>query len=273
MTHTRPAPRVLALYPRRYRAVHGPEIAQLYRDATDGTDTRTRLREQADIAAHALRVRTFLSPRQPLGRFALTAAPYTLAAAVSIAAARTTTATTDALRDMDAAAWPATGALVTYVMTLAAGVSACTGRWPLARLTGAVALLLMRARAPVSGWLVPLLAVVVLMPGAAEPARTDRRLAVALAASTWLPVCAAALAGQSTPGLGMAGQLVPAMAVLGLRTAAPGCRPRHVLAVLAAALPWVTTPAGSPVGLAVVVAVLAAAWGVGRAAGRRGRAA
>ncbi|MFJ5290464.1 hypothetical protein [Streptomyces sp. NPDC088348] len=41
-------------------------------------------------------------------------------------------------------------------------------------------------------------------------------------------------------------------------------RERHILAILVAGAPWATTATGSPVGAAIVIAVLAIAWGVGR---------
>lgn len=264
-----PGPRALALYPRRYRGLHGAEITQLYWDATDGADARARRREEWDIAAHALRVRTALTSHQLLGRLALAAAPYALAAAVSLAASRLTTAAAEAVRDSDTAALPGVGALVVFLATLAAGALACAGRWPLARAVSVLPVILLVAQVHASAWLLPMLAAVVLMPGAAEPARTDRRLALAFATLTWLPALAAALSAVNTPGLGMIGQLAPAMAVLALRSAARGRRPHHLLAIVFASVPWAGAPAGSPIGLALVAAALALAWFAGHVAGTR----
>ncbi|MEU6394852.1 hypothetical protein [Streptomyces sp. NPDC046939] len=143
--------------------------------------------------------------------------------------------------------------------TLAAAALACAGRWPLARACSTMPLVLLAAQVPASAWLLPLLAMVVLMPTAAAPAWTDRRL-------TYAPVLAAALAGQPTPGLGMIGNLGPILIVLALRAAAPGCRPRHLLAVLAASVPWAAAPTGSPIGLALVTTALMPAAADGRAA-------
>lgn len=269
LTGSQPAPRVLSLYPRRYRAEHGDEITQLYRDATEGATAYARRREDWDIAAHALRVRTALTSHQPLGRFTLTAAPYALAAAASITASRVSATAADVIRDADTASLPGVGALMVCLATLAAGALACAGRWPRARALSALAVVLLVAQVHASAWLLPLLAVVVLMPSAAEPARTDRRLALVLAALTWLPTFPIALPVISTLGAGMIGQLGPIMAVLAWRAAAKGCTTHHVLAVLFAGLPWVTTPTASPIGLAIVVTALTLAWCVGRTAGAR----
>ncbi|WP_369203937.1 hypothetical protein [Streptomyces sp. PU-14G] len=276
MRGSQPAPRVLSLYPRRYRAEHGDEITQLYRDATEGANAHARRREDWDIAAHALRVRTALASHQPLGRFTLTAAPYALAAAASIAASRVAATAADGIRDEDTASLPGLdgllpgmGGLMVCLATLAAGALACAGRWPRARALSAPAVVLLVAQVHASAWLLPLLAVVVLMPSGAEPARTDRRLALVLAALTWLPTFPIALPVISTLGAGMIGQLGPVLAVLVWRTAVQGCTTHHVPAVLFAGLPWITTPTASPIGLGIVTAALTLAWCVGRTAGTR----
>lgn len=261
-------PRLFFLYPRRYRELYGEEILQLYRDATEGAGPAARRRERFDIAAHAIRIRTHTGGRQVFGRFALAAAPYALAAAVAIAAVGLTGTLADAVRGGGAAAVQQ-GANPVFLAVLAAGALAWTGRWPLARGLGALTVIPLVAGVQASGWLIPLLAVVVLMPGAAAPARSDRWPAAAFAALTWL---AAVLGGLSSPGLGMIGLLVPAMVVLVIRTAAPDSRPVHALAVLVASTPWIVLPAGSPIGAAVVVTLLTLAWGVGRVARPRRRA-
>ncbi|MFZ3592348.1 hypothetical protein [Streptomyces sp. BH104] len=269
MTGSQPAPRVLSLYPRRYRTEHGDEITQLYRDATDGATAHARRREDWDIAAHALRVRTALTSQQPLGRFTLTAAPYALAAAASITASQVSATAADVIRDADTASLPGIGGLMVCLATLTAGALACAGRWPRARALSALAVVLVVARVDASAWLLPLLAVVLLMPPAAEPARTDRRPALVFAALTWLPTFPIALPVISTLSAGMIGQLGPVMAVLAWRTAAKRCTAHHVLAVLFAGLPWITTPTASPIGLAIVATALTLAWCVGRTAGTR----
>lgn len=82
--------RLLWLYPSRYRTAYGPEIAGTYRDMTAGASRGARVREGADLAAHALRVRFGLRSADPLGRFLATAAPFALASAAAVSAVRLT---------------------------------------------------------------------------------------------------------------------------------------------------------------------------------------
>ncbi|MEU2060086.1 hypothetical protein [Streptomyces sp. NPDC013455] len=139
MTDAQHSPRVLSLYPRRYRASHGAEILQTYLDPTEGASASARLREQLDVAAHAVRVRTGTGGSRPAGRFLLTAAPYALASAGSIAATGLTEAVAHAVRSESTTGFPLLGAAVS-VLVLAAAALACTGRWASARGLGAVSL-------------------------------------------------------------------------------------------------------------------------------------
>ncbi|MEV4923843.1 hypothetical protein [Streptomyces roseoverticillatus] len=70
------APRAPALYPRAYRRTHGDEIAAHYAESTAGASFAERRREEADLAAHALRMRLRLTSGDPLGRALAVAAPY-----------------------------------------------------------------------------------------------------------------------------------------------------------------------------------------------------
>ncbi|MQS16669.1 hypothetical protein F7Q99_31900 [Streptomyces kaniharaensis] len=70
---------LLGLYPAKYRAAHGEEIATVFAEATEGVSRGTALREWAHLAAHALRLRTRLSSSDPAGRIAAGAAPFILA--------------------------------------------------------------------------------------------------------------------------------------------------------------------------------------------------
>lgn len=268
MTDARHSSRVLSLYPRRYRASHGAEILQMYRDAGEGASATAGRLEQLDIAAHALRVRTHTGSSHRAGRFLVAAAPYALAAAGSIAAAGLTTAVADAVRGGSTAGTDLLGAAV-YVTVLAAGAMACLGRWSMSRVLGALSLVALLAGAQGSAWLIPLLALVVVMPAAVVPGRVDRRLASAYAVITWLPSLYAALSGDGDFFLGMIQQLGPVMLLIAIRTAVPGVRPRHILAILVAGAPWATTAAGSPIGAAIVITALAIAWGAGRLSRRR----
>ncbi|MFI0242027.1 hypothetical protein [Streptomyces sp. NPDC016845] len=156
--------------------------------------------------------------------------------------------------------------------TLAAGALACLGRWPSARILSALILVPPLAQVHASLWLIPLLTLVALMPGATGPARTDRHLAVAFAVLTCLPTLATATVGETTASLGMIGLLPPVLVILALRAAAPDGRLLHVLAIAVASLPWSGAPAASPIGLALVTLALAAAWGAGRTLRTRRRA-
>lgn len=268
MTDSQRSPRVLSLYPRRYRASHGAEILEMYRDTTEGASATAGRLEQLDIAAHALRVRTRTGSSDRAGRFLVATAPYALAAAGSIAAAGLTTAVADAVRDASTAGVNLLGAAV-YVAVLVAGTMACLGRWSASRILGALSLVALLAGAQGSAWLIPLLALVTAMPAAVGPGRIDRRLAPAYAVITWLPSLYAAVSGDSTFFLGAIQQLGPTMLLIAIRTAAPDVRPRHILAILMAGAPWATTPAGSPIGAAIAVTALLIAWGVGRLSRRR----
>ncbi|WP_035864098.1 hypothetical protein [Kitasatospora cheerisanensis] len=55
------------LYPAAYRAAHGEEIAAVLAESVRDADRRTAVREWAVLAAHALRLRTRLSSRDPAG--------------------------------------------------------------------------------------------------------------------------------------------------------------------------------------------------------------
>ncbi|MFB7919476.1 hypothetical protein [Streptomyces sp. NPDC056061] len=265
MTDAQPAPRALPLYPRRYRALHGAEIQEMYRDAVEGAGRGARHLEELDIAAHAIRVRTRTSGRHRIGRFTLAAAPYALAGASALAAAHLTPAVAE-LAGTGSTAALQNGGIAVFLATLAAGALACLGRWPLARALAALTLVPLVAGVGADARLIPLLAVLVLMPGGAAPCGPDRRLAPALAVLIWLPSFGAALAGVAEPGLGMVGQLGPAAVVLAIRMAARDGRARHALAILVGAAPWIVTPTASPAGLAIVGIVLALGYGIGRVA-------
>lgn len=263
MNATQRSPRVLSLYPRRYRTSHGAEILQMYREATEGASAAAGRLEQLNIAAHAVRVRTRTGSGQRAGRFLVATAPYALGAAGSIAATGLTTAVAGAIRDGSAAGVALPGAAV-YVAVLAAGAMACLGRWSMARVLAALSVVALLAGCQGSAWLVPLLALVGVMPAAVSPGRNDRRLALAFAVITWLPSLCAAISSDGDFSLGLVQQLGPVMLLIALRTAAPDVRPRHILAILLAGAPWATTATGSPIGAAIVTTALFIAWGVGR---------
>ncbi|MCC3779137.1 hypothetical protein [Streptomyces sp. UNOB3_S3] len=79
-------PVLLRLYPAGFRRAFGDEIAESYREATEGAGRRARLREAADIATHAVRLRLGLGSAHPGGRLFAAVAPFALAATAAYAA-------------------------------------------------------------------------------------------------------------------------------------------------------------------------------------------
>ncbi|MCQ8771382.1 hypothetical protein [Streptomyces telluris] len=79
-------PVLLRLYPAGFRRAFGDEIAESYREATEGAGRRARLREAADIATHAVRLRLGLGSAHPGGRLFAAIAPFALAATAAYAA-------------------------------------------------------------------------------------------------------------------------------------------------------------------------------------------
>ncbi|MFD5415655.1 hypothetical protein [Streptomyces nojiriensis] len=77
---------LLRLYPAGFRHAFGDEIAEAYREATEGAGPLTRLREAGDIVAHALRLRLGVGSAQRGGRLFAAAAPFALAATGGYAA-------------------------------------------------------------------------------------------------------------------------------------------------------------------------------------------
>ncbi|MEU8700421.1 hypothetical protein AB0C61_22680 [Streptomyces sp. NPDC048680] len=77
---------LLRLYPAGFRRAFGDEIAEAYREATEGAGRTARFREACDIAAHALRLRLGLGSTQRGGRLFAAAAPFALAATAAYAA-------------------------------------------------------------------------------------------------------------------------------------------------------------------------------------------
>ncbi|WP_030772448.1 MULTISPECIES: hypothetical protein [unclassified Streptomyces] len=72
--------RLLRLYPTGFRRAFGDEVAEAYREATEGAGPITRLREAADIVAHALRLRLGVGSAQRGGRLFAATAPFAAAA-------------------------------------------------------------------------------------------------------------------------------------------------------------------------------------------------
>ncbi|WP_020389797.1 hypothetical protein [Kribbella catacumbae] len=77
------SPALLRLYPAAYRAAYGREILDVHREMTIGLPRAARLRADADLVAHALRVRLGLDSASPGGRFFALAAPFALGVAAA----------------------------------------------------------------------------------------------------------------------------------------------------------------------------------------------
>ncbi|MFE9562066.1 hypothetical protein ACFYM0_13260 [Streptomyces sp. NPDC006487] len=71
---------LLRLYPAAYRREFGDEIAYAYREATRGAGAPARVREGADVAGHALRMRLGLGSTGRPGRLLAALAPFALVA-------------------------------------------------------------------------------------------------------------------------------------------------------------------------------------------------
>ncbi|WBQ02634.1 hypothetical protein [Kribbella sp. CA-293567] len=74
---------LLRLYPAAYRAAYGREILDVHREMTIDLPRWARLRADADLVAHAVRVRLRLDSAAAGGRFFALAAPFALAVAAA----------------------------------------------------------------------------------------------------------------------------------------------------------------------------------------------
>lgn len=74
---------LLRLYPAAYRAAYGHEILDVHRELTMDLPRLARLRADADLVAHALRVRLGLDSASAAGGFFASAAPFALAVAAA----------------------------------------------------------------------------------------------------------------------------------------------------------------------------------------------
>ncbi|GGU30335.1 hypothetical protein [Streptomyces violascens] len=125
---------LLHLYPAGFRRAFGDEIAESYREATEGAGRRARLRETADIVAHALRLRLGVGSAHPGGRLFATVAPFALAATAAYAAFNLSASVGDWYVMRMAGTAGRVGPLVTlmnccYLLTLIGAVVALAGRY------------------------------------------------------------------------------------------------------------------------------------------------
>ncbi|RDG35944.1 hypothetical protein [Streptomyces corynorhini] len=197
------------LYPAAYRAAHGREIIDVHRELTADLPRAARLRADADLAAHALRVRLGLDSASPAGRLLALAAPFALAAGAVDSGLRLTSWYASLVRS-PAPAWvqlsTMDGAWGLYLLFSAlvcvGAVVALTGRWTLGAGTAVGGLLGTAAQWPLAppthgdGAVAPVMALLTaaVVLGCPQDLRADRRLSVAAgaaAAVAWFPVVVA----------------------------------------------------------------------------------
>ncbi|BFV56525.1 hypothetical protein KCMC57_up16290 [Kitasatospora sp. CMC57] len=142
---------LIGLYPARYRAAHGDDIAAVFADATEGQPRRVVLRERRDLGTHALRLRLRIGPTDPAGRVLAGAAPVALALAAGWALYHLLPSLQPMVRQLR---YPTRGVGVGYAVLEAAFQVVYTvpwllalgfallARWRTARIAGVVAALL-----------------------------------------------------------------------------------------------------------------------------------
>ncbi|MFJ3187558.1 hypothetical protein [Streptomyces halstedii] len=250
---------LVRLYPAAYRAAHGQEIIDVHREMTADMPRPARLRADADLVAHALRVRLGLDSASPAGRFFALAAPFALAACAVGSGLRLTrwyTGLALSPASVRVQLHATDGAWILYMLlsllVCVGAVVALTGRWgPGAGLAGcgllgtAAVQWAAGARVYEEGALTPVAALLTVAVVLACPPdrRGDRRLSAAagaMAAVGWFPVVVVN-AGAYTGALGVTTDygawplLVLAFtgAVLALRARSSGLREMGAMAVSA----------------------------------------
>ncbi|MBL1120448.1 hypothetical protein JK364_50385 [Streptomyces sp. 110] len=247
---------LVRLYPAAYRDAYGQEIIDVHREMTADLPRPARLRADADLAAHALRVRLGLDSASPAGRFFALAAPFALAAG-AVGSGLHLTRWYAGLVLSPAPGWvqlsAMDGALSLYILlsllVCVGAVIALTGRWgpgvgpAVCGLLGTAVQWAAGAHVYDDGAIAPvaaLLTVAVLL--ACPPDRRgDRRLSAAagaMAAAGWFPVVVVNT-GAYTGALGVTTDygawpmLVLAFtgAVLALRARSSGLREMGAMAV------------------------------------------
>ncbi|MCX5203177.1 hypothetical protein OG897_17195 [Streptomyces sp. NBC_00237] len=245
--------RLLRLYPAAYRRLHGEELAGTYADAVAGAGRTARLREAADLAGHALRVRLRATSADPAGRALGAAAPYV----VGIAAGHA----------LMVALWIATGmqyfdphqrigngktALAAAALMALAASAAVHGRWQWTRLlavatavTTLAGALLHPAGTAVPGLLhAGLIAVLILGCPPDLPPQSGRARSRVAAMTLLLAVPLVGIrAATPTQNVGPAmWTLVLLAGALLIAVAAQGGRDHRVTGILVASLPWAVLP-------------------------------
>ncbi|NEA31456.1 hypothetical protein [Streptomyces sp. SID13031] len=197
---------LLRLYPPAYRAAYGHEILDVHREMTMDLPRAARLRADADLVAHALRVRLGLDSASPGGSFFALAAPFALAVAAAYSGiqlmswyagvALSPGSTWSHLATMDG---PQTLNMLFLAMACVGAIAALLKRWTLGAILAVSGLLGFAALWTIApalygdGPFEPIAAVLTAAVVLACPPdrRGDRRLSAAagaMAAIAWFPV-------------------------------------------------------------------------------------
>lgn len=195
---------VLRLYPPRYRREYGEEIRAVHEETAAGLSRAGRLRETADIAAHAIRMRLGLTSATAAGRLLAGAAPFAVGAATAGCGAHLTrwyagVVASPSPAHFAADAW--TALLLASALVVVGGITALTGRWRGGVIAVAAGLAGLALAAVVSGpafgdpVVTPAMAlltafVVLACPPDARPGSGVCAAAGAMAGVAWLPVVA-----------------------------------------------------------------------------------
>lgn len=195
---------VLRLYPRRYRLDRGDEILAVYQQTAAEVSPVGRLREAADIAAHAVRMRLGVSSATAAGRLLASAAPFAVGAAaagcgIHLSRWYAGVVASPAPVRFFADAWSAL--LLASALVVVGAVTALTGRWRGGVVAVAAGLAGSAVAAVVSGpafgdpIVTPAMALltalaVLACPPDLMPGPRVCAAAGAMAAAAWLPVTA-----------------------------------------------------------------------------------
>ncbi|MEU5460802.1 hypothetical protein ACH4KU_07085 [Streptomyces althioticus] len=195
---------VLRLYPQRYRLEAGDEIVAAYRESVDGVRAVDRLREAADIAGHALRMRLGVTSSSTVGQLLAAAAPQVAGVAAAYCGLHLSrwyvaASLSPAFPPLDPDSW--TVRLFASAVVAVGAVTALTGRWRAGAWAAVVGLVAYAVATVASGPafgdpvvtpVMALLAALVLAaaPPDLPPGARDRVTAGVTAAAVWVPVTA-----------------------------------------------------------------------------------
>ncbi|MFJ5924171.1 hypothetical protein ACIQF6_16390 [Kitasatospora sp. NPDC092948] len=192
---TRSAALLRRLYPAEYRAAYGEEIVAVHAESVRHAGRRAAAHEWAVLAAHALRLRTRLSSRDPAGQVLAGAAPFLLAGGAALGVVHLLIALV--LRATGSGHAPAGVGVAQAAPWVLALLCAALGRWTAARVLVLVAVVAAQCLSGLSFGLHldlvelwALMGVLVLLapPDAVDPSRRGRVRAAVAAAAVAVPM-------------------------------------------------------------------------------------